>query len=514
MKDFRKFFLLILIVIGLVSALVLDRTIEKKEQRQTLEMSDAEIAELSGVYIKVPAQENDRIPFDINSISLEGDSTLYILLPYDADISELVYYVMTPWDEYACRRVTDFTQEEDVYYGLQKVCVIQSVIPIMYFQADDEEYSSFRKSVNEEFDREAILNVEMCLSGYSDHEADTDCEAAIHLRGNGSAVGPTKPYSLKLNVSKNLLGMGKAQKWNLLANWQDKTLLKNEVFYKLAEEIGLSFSPKAQPISLFFNGNYQGVYLLTSKIKAGKETINIGGDDFLINWGIDYTDHGVTYEADEWFEEWGIDDVKNQVEVEYPEDNSADERISETIQRLADTLESGGDLSELIDIDSFAKFYWVMEASMNFDAGCSTYSYYISAEDKFYMGPVWDLDLSLGAVELKQDNDFTDPTGWKVRNLSFWKPFFEDEEFSKRVEELYFDEISESIDDSLRYYRDMAEEISLEGELNFQKRRDEIENYAIHYDEAENYEDQIELTTDFYEARIEWLKQEMEKQTD
>ncbi|MBQ8402296.1 MAG: CotH kinase family protein, partial [Clostridia bacterium] len=53
----------------------------------------------------------------------------------------------------------------------------------------------------------------------------------IKLRGNSSAGQEKRPFKLKLDTKSNLFGMGKNRHWVLLANWYDRTNLRNAMSY-------------------------------------------------------------------------------------------------------------------------------------------------------------------------------------------------------------------------------------------------------------------------------------------
>jgi hypothetical protein len=74
-----------------------------------------------------------------------------------------------------------------------------------------------------------------------------------------------------------------------------------------------------------------------------------------------------------------------------------------------------------LDVDSFVDWYLVMELAKNPDANffASCYMYYNPADQKLYMGPVWDFDIGFGNDNM---NDFSNPTGFHV-NASSTYPY-------------------------------------------------------------------------------------------
>jgi len=98
----------------------------------------------------------------------------------------------------------------------------------------------------------------------------------MHCRGNASWEDTDKKsYQIKLSQKADLLGMGEAKKWLLIANAFDNTLLRNAVAFDIAKELELQYTPDAEFVDVYANGDFIGNYLLTEKIEIGKNRINI-----------------------------------------------------------------------------------------------------------------------------------------------------------------------------------------------------------------------------------------------
>lgn len=99
----------------------------------------------------------------------------------------------------------------------------------------------------------------------------------IQGRGNGTwTSGQAKnPYNVKLAESTNLLGLGKAKKWCLLANNGDDTLIKNQLTYDFAEYIGVKYQPNMKPVDVYINQQYYGSYQLAEKVEIKSNRIDV-----------------------------------------------------------------------------------------------------------------------------------------------------------------------------------------------------------------------------------------------
>jgi len=112
----------------------------------------------------------------------------------------------------------------------------------------------------------------------------------IKLRGNSTRYLNKRPYKIKLESKSDLFGMGKNKHWVLLANDIDHALIRNKITLDFANAIGMKFASESQLVSVFLNGNYQGVYQLCEHIRVGKERVNI----------FDWEDY---FLAEEWSED-------------------------------------------------------------------------------------------------------------------------------------------------------------------------------------------------------------------
>ena len=88
-----------------------------------------------------------------------------------------------------------------------------------------------------------------------------------------------KPYNIELQNESNLLGMGKASQWVLLANADDHSNLRNKLVYDFSDEIGLEFSPDSRWVDLYLNGEYAGLYLLSERNEVHENRVNIDKTD-------------------------------------------------------------------------------------------------------------------------------------------------------------------------------------------------------------------------------------------
>ena len=75
-----------------------------------------------------------------------------------------------------------------------------------------------------------------------DGESTLFGEGSVKVRGNSTAFGPKQPYNFKFDEKQDVLGMGAARKWCLLANCFDPTLMRNYLAMEFAQHLGLAYT--------------------------------------------------------------------------------------------------------------------------------------------------------------------------------------------------------------------------------------------------------------------------------
>lgn len=102
----------------------------------------------------------------------------------------------------------------------------------------------------------------------------------IEIRGSSSQMFPKKAYSIETRDSSgedndvSLLGFPEESDWVLYAPYSDKTLLRNVLAYKFANNLG-RYASHTKFCEVFLNGDYIGVYVFMEKIKRDKNRVDI-----------------------------------------------------------------------------------------------------------------------------------------------------------------------------------------------------------------------------------------------
>lgn len=510
-------YILLTTILLIVLCFVLLHTKEKNSIIPHWDFSDEQIVEYGPYWIEVPAMENEGLNTDINGMTIEEDpNTIYLILPNSVDTSKLVFYYRDGFESnYEARREVDASKGYLQIAG-KTLSVITTDMPIVYLETDDE-FCEFGR-LKESDDKEKI-----CSGKLNTSDSSTETEFFIKLRGNGTMYGdkPKKPFSLILDEKRDLAGLGEYKSWNLLADYYDPSLMRNYIAYYLSDEVGIHYQPKFRHVVLYVDGNYEGLFLLTTKIKVGKGLVELDDDDWLICWQGTRPKQEITYSSNSWIQEEEND--YPYVELIFPEDDFGERKKEKQkfVQEYINSIEdhNSNSISTYLDIENAAKYYLVQEFCANVDAAYrSTYSYYDNDTKKLYFSPIWDMDNSFGTGGTKVGYNgeivsFAEPLGWKVRNLSYYHDWYSHKEFKDMVEYLYYyGGVREKFYEGIDEYINERNNIKNVAEIDFKIfRSDKTNDWEVFVD-TNSYEEYSDRVLNFYVTRLRWMDEQILKE--
>ncbi|MCR5474798.1 MAG: CotH kinase family protein [Lachnospiraceae bacterium] len=504
--------LIIMSVIGvaaLAGALLCERVSDARLARPTLGYTDEEILALPYFDLLASAAENRGLPADVESYSI-GDGYIHLLLPESVDERAVTVYIRDMEGELLARKVYDFTGK--VMIGDWEVVTDRHVLPTLYFEsADPAVYEAMVSSETKDIICEG--NVHVCAEGKEINPAlSFTSEASLQGRGASSweVCKSKKSYSLRFKKSRNLLGLGSNKNWNLIGNAFDVSLIRNTVFNTVCRNMGISYQPGMQSVNLYVDGKYEGVYTLTNKIAVDKDQAPLGQGDYFYRKQPDDPVIPIPYRSKTWFNE-GTD--KPVAELIFPEEATSEDTVAarEAFQRFIDAVEDpGSDLESVCDLSNLARYYWIQEASMNIDAWeRGVYMYYKGAEGKMYLGPVWDMDLTLGCPTPKLGVEFDSPYGWKIKEGGWYKPLFENEEFARAVIREYHEGgVREALFDGIEEFSRQRRALGADAYLNYLLYGHANEWVTV-LERGDSYDEYCDNMIGFYKDRVEWIDEQM-----
>ena len=295
-------------------------------------------------------------------------------------------------------------------------------------------------------------------------DGTVDYEGPMSIRGRGNSTWnyPKKPYALKLDEKSEILSMPSHKRWVLLANWKDRTLLRNDAAFWLSSHTGLPYTVRGQFVELEFNGTPAGNYYLCEQIKINKNRVNV-------------KDGGLLLELDTYFDEVNrflSDAFQLPWMVKEPDEEELTPAQFEAFKQWVKDLETllkdeervkAHEYTQYIDVDTAIDFLIVQELTMNHDfynnwppsmppGPHSTYLY-LQPGGKLYTGPVWDFDYHTFVPDRAQM--------WAGANKTMYYPaLLKDPDFRARLVERWNAQ-KDQLKKLPEYLDEMAERIAL-----------------------------------------------------
>lgn len=320
--------------------------------------------------------------------------------------------------------------------------------------------------VSKDYYKTCTITLENC----SDPMKFEDIGASIRVRGNSTAVTEKKPFRIKFDKKRNMLGLNggsKCKSWCLMADYYDYSLMRNSLSFRMCDVLldGYSFASDCTWVEVYVNGDYRGVYLLCEQTQINKHRVDIyekADDETSVEIGYLMVGQG------------GRTDEPNTVQIDYgglPITDlegttmgfgggnfslSSGDYTKEQIDFCAKVvgniaylcsaaigenkyfeLDENWDLvrktsftgktkaekqietiSAYVDIESAVRIYMTDEIVKNLDSG--TYNMYIDLSPdgakKLTFGPPWDYDFALANTKY---NSTHSPKGLYAANFSY-----------------------------------------------------------------------------------------------
>ncbi|MBX7109776.1 MAG: CotH kinase family protein [Chitinophagales bacterium] len=269
--------------------------------------------------------------------------------------------------------------------------------------------------------------------GSSNHPEDVPNNFSGHIsiekRGSSSISFPQPSYSFETrddtggNLNVSLLTMPEENDWILYAPYNDKSMMRNALIYRLSNEMG-RYASRTRFCEVILNNDYQGVYVLEEKIKQDSGRVNIAELKENDNAGDELTG-GYILKIDKYDGEQ-VDgftsayppcdgpDIWQTIFIQYhdPQPDQITNEQKSYIQAYTDSFEDAlmatdfddpeNGFRKYADEASFIDFALLNEISKNVD-GYRWSSFFhkdkASKDGKMTMGPIWDFNLAFGNAD-------------------------------------------------------------------------------------------------------------------
>jgi hypothetical protein len=252
---------------------------------------------------------------------------------------------------------------------------------------------------------------------------DVTLKGKIRGRGHSTWGLPKNPYKVQFSNDAayaaigDVLGMKKQRNWALLADYFDRSLMRNKLALTLgassAFREGLKWTPAGQHVEVFLNEDYVGVYLLTEDIRLDAARLPLHKMNSDPTAGD--VEGGYIVEADARLDCYKGADLNLQLVtprgvqicIDTPDEEAITPAQLAYIKNLLTNAEAdiyGARSLDAIDLLSFADWYLLQELFRNVDSMfyTSVFMWKDSStaldprDRRLNLGPLWDFDRSAG----------------------------------------------------------------------------------------------------------------------
>lgn len=320
----------------------------------------------------------------------------------------------------------------------------------------------------------------------------------IKLRGNSSRWFDKKSYNIKLETKASVLGMPASKSWCFLANWMDKTSLRNDVAFEISRRTGLAWTPRGRYVKLYMNDRYDGLYYVVEKIKIAKNRVNISDDGYIVELDSYYDEVNKFHSA---YISLPVNFKEPDPDVMTPEKMQAfKDYFNEAERLICSGSKPDPAYLDYIDVDSYVDWLIVQELVENPEPNHPKSTYvYKDVNGKLYAGPTWDHDWYTYVPGI---NYYT------AAYTMWYKYLMNDPTFRatmKRRWNSYKGKL-ESIPDYIKDRSEMIYSVALENNTKWP-----IKNHDVNGDEHMSFSNAVTRMTNAYKLRFEWLDKEINK---
>ncbi|MCL2844959.1 MAG: CotH kinase family protein [Chitinivibrionia bacterium] len=360
------------------------------------------------------------------------------------------------------------------------------------------------------------------LSDPNDPANDIAAISNQQIRGRGNSTwqsGNNKnPYRMRFrdNERQSPFGLPEARNWVLLANWFDASLIRTSFAFEMGYRLGLECTPSFNHTELFLNGTYAGSYLFTEHRQANP----YGRDGVRGRPLIDTQNGGWFVELDFRFDTSPTGDAGFRtsnynlpVLIKSPDfptgviPNSVDNFVRNDWNQLTDLMASDNfpenGYRDLVDIDSWIKYFLVQVFANNADFNVQTYdsrenpgSIFIHKNNYSSLikaGPLWDFDLSFGSFFNGLPNSLA-ANRLPYPNYPFFNRFLQDPVFRARYKEIWNENREWIQEDMSKFIDSMAIEVARSAEQD-----------DIRYNRINRYSNEIPRMRLYFTERFAFL---------
>lgn len=285
--------------------------------------------------------------------------------------------------------------KEQMSFDNFKKWVIGANVATLYITTEEE--------ISDISDKTTKYAATITVDGAGLYDDITETPITFRGRGNSTLHYKKKAYNIKFDVKTRICDFKKAKSYVLLANWIDGSFMRNYAAFSFARMIGMPYANSCRPVDVYLNNRYKGTYTLTQKVGFNNGSVDLTKEDEAnsVMIEIDTCDPaagitpdygGITpgyrlpyqlkdpdapvdeMEAKMWWYDWAMD-----------------------FEALEKAVQTGADLSELVDYTTLAKYIMVCNLACNQELNHpKSVMLWKTKGGKWQFGPCWDFDWAFG----------------------------------------------------------------------------------------------------------------------
>ena len=311
------------------------------------------------------------------------------------------------WYQGTWMSLTDFKEKEDNSTLPSATCNPNSnTVPVVYLTTDNGKDITSK----EEYVTGTIYVDAKGIAGYENAgSASAPLVTELKGRGNWTWNGfDKKPYRIKMSSKESLLNLTKDKSFNLLAHADDNYgFLRNTAGFGLSRYFELEYTPTQEPVELFLNNDYKGLYFLVDHIKVSSNRVNIteqvdnetNSDNVTGGWLLEidnYSDDShITINKPDGEEMWFT--YKSPEVLSVQQEMYITNFLNKATSAIYAENKYSTEWEKYIDMDALVNYYLVYEILGNregFHGSCYMHKDR-GADTKLVFGPVWDFGNTL-----------------------------------------------------------------------------------------------------------------------
>ncbi len=335
-------------------------------------------------------------------------------------------------------------------------------------------------------------------------DGQIDCSGTMQMKGRGNTTWnyPKKPYAIKLDDKTEILGLAKEKRFDLLANYMDRTLLRNDVAYFIANKTtAMGWNPQGKFVEVVLNGKHIGNYYLCEHIKVSGNRVDIAELEEDATEGEAITG-GYIMELDTYYDEtFKFKSAIKSLPWMFKDPDEVNDQQFAYMQQFVNDMESAlyddakfanRDFLDYMDLESFADWFLVYELVGNSEPNHPKSCYmHKDVNGKIVAGPVWDFDWGT----------FKTYSSWCNAKSLYFERLFQDEQFVSTLKDRWATlkagfELAIDYIDSQGFYLTHSDEMNIAlWPISLRVNNDETLTYA----------EAVAKMKKNYTARLEWI---------